>query len=184
MLYLRNADEVKAATQAIIERVKQNFPQARIHGLLVQSMANRAGTQELRIAIEQDEIFGPLIMLGEGDIDWVHETQAAVALPPLNMALARYLVIQAIKSGKIKSGGSLLPLDILALSQLLVRVSNLLIDCPQITRMNIHPLLASGNEFTLLDVTMELMTVTGDPHNRLAIRPYPNELEENYLHQR
>ncbi|CDG16931.1 bifunctional acetate--CoA ligase family protein/GNAT family N-acetyltransferase [Xenorhabdus doucetiae] len=178
MLYLRNADELKTATQAIIERVKQNFPQARIHGLLVQSMANRAGTQELRISIEQDEIFGPLIMLGEGGVDWVHETQAAVALPPLNMALARYLVIQAIKGGKIKSGGSFLPLDIPALSQLLVRVSNLLIDCPQITRMNIHPLLASGNEFTLLDVAMELTPVTGDPRKRLAIRPYPNELEE------
>ncbi|MDX7988370.1 bifunctional acetate--CoA ligase family protein/GNAT family N-acetyltransferase [Xenorhabdus sp. 12] len=178
MLYLRNADEVKTATQAMIERVKQNFPQARIHGLLVQSMANRAGAQELRISIEQDEIFGPLIMLGEGGVDWTHETQAAVALPPLNMALARYLVIEAIKSGKIKSGGSLLPLDIPALSQLLVRVSNLLIDCPQIMRMNIHPLLASGNEFTLLDVVMELALVTGDPHHRLAIRPYPNELEE------
>ncbi|CDG22111.1 conserved protein of unknown function [Xenorhabdus poinarii G6] len=178
MLYLRNADEVRTAAQAIIERAKQNFPQARIHGLLVQSMANRAGAQELRISIEQDEIFGPLIMLGEGGIDWVNETQAAVALPPLNMALARYLVIQAIKSGKIKSGGSLLPLDILALSQLLVSVSNLLIDCPQIIRVNIHPLLASGNDFTLLDVTMELMPVTGDPRKRLAIRPYPNELEE------
>ncbi|WP_047683141.1 MULTISPECIES: bifunctional acetate--CoA ligase family protein/GNAT family N-acetyltransferase [Xenorhabdus] len=178
MLYLRNAREVKTATQAIIERVKQNFPQARIHGLLVQNMANRAGAQELRVAIEQDEIFGPLIMLGEGGIDWVNETQAAVALPPLNMALARYLVIQAIKGGKIKSGGSLQPLDIPALSQLLVRVSNLLIDCPQITRMHIHPLLASGSEFTLLDVTMELTPITGDHRNRLAIRPYPNELEE------
>ncbi|MEX0447959.1 bifunctional acetate--CoA ligase family protein/GNAT family N-acetyltransferase [Xenorhabdus sp. SGI246] len=178
MLYLRNAREVKAATQAIIERVKQNFPQARIHGLLVQNMANRAGAQELRVAIEQDEIFGPLIMLGEGGIDWVNETQAAVALPPLNMALARYLVIQAIKGGKIKSGGSLQPLDIPALSQLLVRVSNLLIDCPQITRMHIHPLLASGSEFTLLDVTMELTPITDDHRNRLAIRPYPNELEE------
>ncbi|WP_416776249.1 bifunctional acetate--CoA ligase family protein/GNAT family N-acetyltransferase [Xenorhabdus budapestensis] len=178
MLYLRNAGEVKTATQAIIERVKQNFPQARIHGLLVQNMANRAGAQELRVAIEQDEIFGPLIMLGEGGIDWVNETQAAVALPPLNMALARYLVIQAIKGGKIKSGGSLQPLDIPALSQLLVRVSNLLIDCPQITRMHIHPLLASGTEFTLLDVTMELAPITADHRNRLAIRPYPNELEE------
>ncbi|WP_340620760.1 bifunctional acetate--CoA ligase family protein/GNAT family N-acetyltransferase [Xenorhabdus siamensis] len=178
MLYLRNAGEVKTATQAIIERVKQNFPQARIHGLLVQNMANRAGAQELRVAIEQDEIFGPLIMLGEGGIDWVNETQAAVALPPLNMALARYLVIQAIKGGKIKSGGSLQPLDIPALSQLLVRVSNLLIDCPQITRMHIHPLLASGSEFTLLDVTMELTPITNDHQNRLAIRPYPNELEE------
>ncbi|MEQ2026875.1 bifunctional acetate--CoA ligase family protein/GNAT family N-acetyltransferase [Xenorhabdus szentirmaii] len=178
MLYLRNANDVRAAAQAIIERVKQTFPQAKIQGLLVQSMANRAGAQELRISIEQDEVFGPLIMLGEGGVDWINETQAAVALPPLNMALARYLVIQAIKSGKIKSGGSLLPLDIPALSQLLVRVSNLLIDCPQIVRMNIHPLLASGNEFTLLDVSMELAPVTGLPHDRLAIRPYPNELEE------
>ncbi|PHM55747.1 bifunctional acetate--CoA ligase family protein/GNAT family N-acetyltransferase [Xenorhabdus sp. KK7.4] len=178
MLYLRTAEEVKTAAQAIVERVKQNFPQARIEGLLVQNMANRAGAQELRIAIEQDEVFGPLIMLGEGGIDWVNETQAAVALPPLNMALARYLVIQAIKSGKIKSGASLQPLDIPSLSQLLVRVSNLLIDCPQITRLNIHPLLASGSEFTLLDVTMELTPITDDPRNRLAIRPYPNELEE------
>ncbi|MDR0217961.1 MAG: bifunctional acetate--CoA ligase family protein/GNAT family N-acetyltransferase [Enterobacteriaceae bacterium] len=178
MLYLRHANEVKTAAQAIIERVKQNFPQAEIQGLLVQNMANRAGAQELRVAIEQDEIFGPLIMLGEGGIDWVNESQAAVALPPLNMALARYLVIQAIKSGKIKSGGLLQPLDIPALSQVLVRVSNLLIDCPQITRMNIHPLLASGSEFTLLDVTMELMPITGNHHSRLAIRPYPNELEE------
>ncbi|WP_340618692.1 bifunctional acetate--CoA ligase family protein/GNAT family N-acetyltransferase [Xenorhabdus entomophaga] len=178
MLYLRNSYEVKTAAQAIIERVRQNFPQARIHGLLVQSMANRAGAQELRISIEQDEIFGPLIMLGEGGIDWIDETQAAVALPPLNMALARYLVIQAIKGRKIKSGGALLPLDIPLLSQLLVRVSNFLIDCPQIARMNIHPLLVSGNELTLLDVTMELTPVTGDPRKRLAIRPYPNELEE------
>ena len=39
-----------------------------------------------------------LIMLGEGGVEWRAEDQAAVALPPLNMNLARYLVIPAIKS--------------------------------------------------------------------------------------
>jgi acetyltransferase len=39
-------------------------------------------------------------MLGEGGVEWRAEDQAAVALPPLNMNLARYLVIQAIKSKK------------------------------------------------------------------------------------
>ncbi|PQQ24330.1 bifunctional acetate--CoA ligase family protein/GNAT family N-acetyltransferase [Photorhabdus hindustanensis] len=178
MLYLRNANEVKASAQAIIERVNQNFPHARIQGLLVQSMANRAGAQELRIAVEQDEVFGPLIMLGEGGIEWSQETQVAVALPPLNMALARYLVIQAIKSRKIKLKGAPQSLDILALSRLLVQVSNLSLDCPQIVRLDIHPLLASGDEFTLLDVSMELSSIEGDPRTRLAIRPYPSELEE------
>ncbi|CFR15785.1 TPA: bifunctional acetate--CoA ligase family protein/GNAT family N-acetyltransferase [Yersinia enterocolitica] len=181
MLYLRTAIEVQRAADDILDRVKRTFPQARIHGLLVQSMANRAGAQELRIAVEQDAIFGPLIMLGEGGIEWHHETQAAVALPPLNMALARYLIIQAVKGGKIRSRGSLQPLDIPGLSRLLVQVSNLILDCPEISRLDIHPVLASGNEFTLLDVSMQLAPVSGDPQARLAIRPYPHELEQKVV---
>lgn len=181
MLYLRTAMEVQRAADDILDRVKRTYPQARIDGLLVQSMANRAGAQELRIAVEQDAIFGPLIMLGEGGIEWHHETQAAVALPPLNMALARYLIIQAVKGGKIRNRGSLQPLDIPGLSRLLVQVSNLILDCPEISRLDIHPVLASGSEFTLLDVSMQLAPVTGDPQARLAIRPYPHELEQTVV---
>ncbi len=48
-LYLRTAAEVQQAADAMIDRVKLAPPQARIHGLLVQSMANRAGAQELRV---------------------------------------------------------------------------------------------------------------------------------------
>ncbi|MGM1326704.1 GNAT family N-acetyltransferase, partial [Klebsiella michiganensis] len=155
MLYLRTATEVQQAADAIIDRVKMTWPQARIHGLLVQSMANRAGAQELRV-----------------------EDQAAVALPPLNMNLARYLVIQAIKSKKVRGRSALRPLDIPGLSQLLVQVSNLIVDCPEIQRLDIHPLLASGHEFTALDVTLTLAPFTGDSESRLAIRPYPQQQEE------
>ncbi len=178
MLYLRTASEVQQAAEAIIDRVKMTWPQARIHGLLVQGMANRAGAQELRVVVEHDPIFGPLIMLGEGGVDWRPNQQAAVALPPLNMNLARYLVIQAIKMDKIRSRSALRPLDIAGLSTLLVQVSNLIIDCPEITRLDIHPLLATGDEFTLLDVTLELAPFEGDADARLAVRPYPHQLEE------
>lgn len=179
MLYLRTATEVQQAADAIIDRVKMTWPQARIHGLLVQSMANRAGAQELRIVVEHDPVFGPLIMLGEGGVEWRPDQQAVVALPPLNMNLARYLVIQAIKSGKIRGRSALRPLDVPGISQVLVQVSNLIVDCPEIRRLNIHPLLASGNEFTLLDVTLQLGKFDGDAETRLAIRPYPYQLEEN-----
>ncbi|HCR4061271.1 bifunctional acetate--CoA ligase family protein/GNAT family N-acetyltransferase [Proteus mirabilis] len=181
MLYLRDSNEVESAAHAIIERVSELYPQAKIQGLLVQSMANRAGSQELRVAIEQDPIFGPLILLGEGGVEWQIETKAAVALPPLNMALARYLVINAIKSGKLQPRSALQPLNILSLSYFLVQVSHLLLDCPQIVRLDIHPLLVSGNDFTLLDVAMELSPIEGDPHQKLSIRPYPNELEETFF---
>jgi len=181
MLYLRTASEVQQAANAIIDRVKMTWPQARIHGLLVQSMANRAGAQELRVVVEQDPVFGPLIMLGEGGIEWRPDQQAVVALPPLNMNLARYLVIQAIKSGKIRGRSALRPLDISGISQVLVQVSDLIVDCPEIHRLDIHPLLASGNEFTLLDVTLQLAPFEGDPDARLAVRPYPHQLEEKVV---
>jgi acetyltransferase len=178
MLYLRTPAEVQQAADAILDRVRQTWPQARVHGLLVQSMANRAGAQELRVVVEQDPVFGPLIMLGEGGVAWRPDEQAAVALPPLNMNLARYLVIQAIKRQKIRGRSALRALDINGLSRLLVQVSNLVVDCPQIQRLDIHPLLASGSEFTLLDVTLQLAEFQGDTDSRLAIRPYPQQLEE------
>ncbi|WP_286809511.1 MULTISPECIES: bifunctional acetate--CoA ligase family protein/GNAT family N-acetyltransferase [unclassified Leclercia] len=178
MLYLRTAAEVQQAADAIIDRVKMTWPRARIHGLLVQSMANRAGAQELRVVVEHDPVFGPLIMLGEGGVEWHPEEQAVVALPPLNMNLARYLVIQAIKSKKIRGRSALRPLDIAGLSQFLVQVSNLIVDTPEIQRLDIHPLLASGSEMTALDVTMDVAAFSGDRESRLAIRPYPQQLEE------
>lgn len=181
MLYLRTASEVQHAAEAIIDRVKMTWPQARIHGLLVQSMANRAGAQELRVVVEHDPVFGPLIMLGEGGVEWRPEEQAVVALPPLNMNLARYLVIQAIKSKKIRGRSALRPLDIAGLSRFLVQVSNLIVDCAEIQRLDIHPLLASGNEFTALDVTLDIAPFEGDRESRLAIRPYPLHLEEKVL---
>ena len=177
MLYLRTASEVQQAADAMLDRVKMTWPQARIHGLLVQSMARRAGAQELRIVVEQDPVFGPLIMLGEGGVEWHAQDQAAVALPPLNMNLARYLVIQAIKGKKIRGRSALQSLDIPGLSQLLVKVSNLIVDCPEIQRLDIHPLLASANEFTVLDVTLEIAPFDGNNESRLAIRPYPRQLE-------
>lgn len=178
MLYLRTPAEVEQAANAILDRVKMTWPQARIHGLQVQSMANRAGAQELRIVVEHDPLFGPLIILGEGGVAWQTEDQTAVALPPLNMNLARYLIIQALKSKKIRGRSTMHPLDIPGLSRQLVQVSNLIVDCPEIRRLDIHPLLASGSEFIALDVTLEIAPYSGSSENRLAVRPYPQQFEE------
>ena len=181
MLYLRTPDEVQLAADAIIDRVKLTSPQARIHGLQVQNMVNRTGDQELRIRVEQDPLFGPIIMLGEGGISWQRDSQAVVALPPLNMTLARYLVIQAIKSGKIRGRNELHSIDIVALSQLLVQVSNLIVDCPQIVQLDMQPILATEKGLTILDASLQLTEFSGNAEDRLAIRPYPHHLEETIL---
>ncbi len=178
MLNLRNPKEVSIASQAILDRVGLSFPDARVDGLLVQSMANRAGALELRVTVRNDPVFGPVILLGEDGTEWNVSRDAAVALPPLNMALARYLVIGALKEGKLKLRGMPDALDVPSLSHFLVTLSQVVIDCPEINELDIHPLLVSGDQLTIVDASLTLNAYTGDINQRLAIRPYPKELEE------
>ncbi|WP_417762547.1 bifunctional acetate--CoA ligase family protein/GNAT family N-acetyltransferase [Shewanella sp.] len=178
MLNLTNADEVRQAAEAITSRVRAANPDARIEGMIVQRMALTAGAQELRVAVINDPVFGPAIMLGEGGSEWEPTRDAAVALPPLNLALARYMVIQGLKTGKVHDRHLPNGLDMMAVCRMLTQISNLIIDCPEIERLDLNPVLASGTTITLLDVNIQLTQQVKDNAARLAILPYPKELEE------
>ncbi|MGE6234249.1 GNAT family N-acetyltransferase [Aeromonas media] len=174
MLNLRTSAEVAQAADAILDRVRQHDPGARIEGLLVQRMARRSGGLELRIRLQQDPVFGPVILLGESGAE-PHEMVAA--LPPLNQALARYQIIGALKNGKIREQASPVRLDIDALAQVLCQLSELLLAFPEIQELDLHPLQACGEEMVTLDARLVLME-EGRQMLPLAIRPYPTELEE------
>ncbi|TFH92488.1 bifunctional acetate--CoA ligase family protein/GNAT family N-acetyltransferase [Vibrio ouci] len=178
MLNLRNSTEVASASDAILDRTKLSYPSANIHGLLVQGMAKLAGGEEIRIKVKHDDTFGPVILLGQGGSEWDESLDAASALPPLNMALARYLIVRAIKNGKIRPQKLPEPMDIHGLSELLVRISQMVVDCPQVHELDIHPVLANGSNFTIIDADLVLKRYEGDAQQRLAIRPYPVEYEE------
>lgn len=174
MLNLRTSAEVAQAADAILDRVRQHDPGARIEGLLVQRMARRSGGLELRIRLQQDPVFGPVILLGESGAE-PHEMVAA--LPPLNQALARYQIIGALKNGKIREQASPVRLNIDALGQVLCQLSELLLAFPEIQELDLHPLQACGEEMVILDARLVLME-EGQQMLPLAIRPYPTELEE------
>ncbi|WP_341666013.1 bifunctional acetate--CoA ligase family protein/GNAT family N-acetyltransferase [Vibrio sp.] len=178
MLNLRNRHEVASAAEAIFDRAEVHYPSANIHGLLIQAMAKLAGGEEIRIKVKTDHTFGPVILLGQGGAEWDESIDATCALPPLNMALARYLVTRAIKEGKIRPQRLPIPMDITKLSELLVRISQMIVDCPQVYELDIHPLLAAGDKFTVIDADMTLKQSQGEAQKRLAIRPYPVEYEE------
>lgn len=176
-LNLMNEDSVDHHAKELLENIHL-YGDVSINGLNVQKMAQTAGKQELRFAMYNDDIFGPVIYIGEGGSKWDLSQDAAVALPPLNTALARYLLISAIKTGKIKDHRALMALDLNALSITLTRLSYLIIDCPEIASLDINPLLVHGDTSTILDVNIHLKTCHDNGISRLAIRPYPRELEE------
>ncbi|MBS4710276.1 bifunctional acetate--CoA ligase family protein/GNAT family N-acetyltransferase [Aeromonas caviae] len=174
MLNLRTSAEVAQAADAILDRVRQRDPGARIEGLLVQRMARRSGGLELRIRLQQDPVFGPVILLGESGAE---PREMVAALPPLNQALARYQIIGALKDGKIREQASPVRLDIDALGQVLCQLSELLLAFPEIQELDLHPLQACGEEMVILDARL-VLAERGQQVLPLAIRPYPTELEE------
>lgn len=174
MLNLRTSAEVAQAADAILDRVRQHDPGARIEGLLVQRMARRSGGLELRIRLQQDPVFGPVILLGESGAE---PREMVAALPPLNQALARYQIIGALKDGKIREQASPVRLDIDALGQVLCQLSELLLAFPEIQELDLHPLQACGEEMVILDSRL-VLAERGQQVLPLAIRPYPTELEE------
>ncbi|WCE32632.1 bifunctional acetate--CoA ligase family protein/GNAT family N-acetyltransferase [Vibrio sp. SCSIO 43137] len=178
VLNLRNPVEVQSAAQSILDGVQLNYPSASVQGLIVQAMASRIGAYELRVKVKSDEIFGPVILLGEGGSDWDESIDAAAAMLPLNMALARYLIIRAIKGNKIRSQKAM-NINIDDLCEFLVRLSQMVVDNPQIHELDIHPLLAVEGSLTILDADLKLRHYQGEANDKLAIRPYPVELEES-----
>ncbi|ACE84415.1 bifunctional acetate--CoA ligase family protein/GNAT family N-acetyltransferase [Cellvibrio japonicus] len=132
----------------------------------------------LRIQVQQDPVFGPVILLGEVASHWSVAKNAVVALPPLNMALARYLVIQALAEGKIRERDHYAPIHLPSLCVLLTRISQMIIDNPRLRGLCINPVLAHGEDIRALDTMIEL--VVDEPLPVLAIRPYPKELEESF----
>ncbi len=174
MLNLRTSAEVAQAADAILDRVRQHDPGARIEGLLVQRMARRSGGLELRIRLQQDPVFGPVILLGESGAE---PRDMVAALPPLNQALARYQIIGALKDSKIREQASPVRLDIDALGQVLCQLSELLLAFPEIQELDLHPLQACGEEMVILDARL-VLAERGQQVLPLAIRPYPTELEE------
>ncbi|WP_404341043.1 GNAT family N-acetyltransferase [Pseudoalteromonas mariniglutinosa] len=176
VLNLNDAQEVEQTAFAMLLRIKHTYPDAHIEGFSLQKMAPRAGANELRIAIKTEANFGPVILLGEAGTG-LEFAQAAVALPPLNMNLAKYLIAAAHDKGVLKERVLPEKVDKYRLCALLTRISQLIVDQPDITSVELNPILASQGQFLVLDATIELNRYQVKANRkRLSIRPYPIEL--------
>ncbi|MFC3031144.1 GNAT family N-acetyltransferase [Pseudoalteromonas fenneropenaei] len=178
VLNLNDGNEVEQNAFAMLLRIKESFPDAEIEGFSLQPMAPRAGAEELRIAIKSEASVGPVILLGEAGTG-LGFAQAAVALPPLNMNLAKYLIAAAHDKNVLKEKALPNKVDKYRLCALLTRVSQLIVDQPDIVSVELNPVLANQGQFLVLDASIGLQRYKPDPRRkRLAIRPYPKELVE------
>lgn len=169
---------VRVAVAGMRDRLTKLNPNARISGFTVQPMARRPGAQELIVGMTCDAQFGPIMLFGQGGEAVEVLEDKAVALPPLNMKLAHELINQTRVSKLLKGFRTQPSVNLEAICLALIQVSHLIIDHPEIVELDINPLLADQDGVLALDARMKLAPTHLPGPARLAIRPYPKELEE------
>ena len=177
-LDLEDADAVRHAATAMLQRVRQLRPDATQLGFSVQAMVRRPRALELIVGAVLDPLFGPVLLFGAGGTAVEVVADRAVALPPLNAPLARALV-QRTRIAKLLAGWrDVPPADIDAVVQVLTTLSQLLADEPRIVEIDINPLLADAAGVVALDARIRVDAAAPGGAARFAIRPYPSQLVE------
>ena len=153
-LKLSSVQEVSDAYTAMMDRVQQRQPEARIEGALVTQMAP-AG-HELIVGMRRDPQFGPLLMFGLGGIYVELLKDVAFRVAPFGRAETLAMIAET-HAGKLLQGlRGQPPADIDAVAEVIERVAQLALDYPQIQEIDINPLIAyqSGQGALAVDVRM------------------------------
>ena len=179
-LDLADEDAVRTAASVMLARLGAMLPAPRVEGFTVQAMVRRPQAHELIVGVSTDPVFGPVILFGQGGIAVEVLADHAIGLPPLNAVLARDMVAHTRVAKLLAGYRNRAPADIEAICRTLVQISQMVIDLPSIVELDINPLLADAGGVLALDARVLLGPIdsAGDGLDRLAIRPYPQALEE------
>ncbi|HWF92910.1 MAG TPA: bifunctional acetate--CoA ligase family protein/GNAT family N-acetyltransferase, partial [Terriglobales bacterium] len=181
-LNLADENAVRLAFRRIETSVTERVGAGHFDGVSVQPMVRTDG-YELILGSSIDSQFGPVILFGSGGQMVEIYCDRALALPPLNTTLAQRLIEQTRIYTALQGVRGRKPVDLMALESLLVRFSQLVLDQPAISEIDINPLVASADGLVALDARIVLY----DKKTKLAqvpkpaIRPYPSEYISTWL---
>jgi acetyltransferase len=182
-LNIGNAAELGEACAAMLARVRELRPDADVQGFTVQRMVTLKHAHELIVGASVDPVFGPVILFGQGGTAVEVLADSALALPPLNTPLA-LAQIGRTRVAKLLRGYRDEPAaDIDAIAQVLVSVSQLLADLPELAELDINPLLVNHEGAVALDARVRVSVQRPAGAAKFAIQPYPQHLVESWIWQ-
>ncbi len=183
-LALANEQAVREATSDILGRARAAKPAARITGVTVHPMILRPKARELIAGVADDPTFGPVIVFGRGGTGVEVINDKALALPPLDLKLARDLIARTRVARMLKAYRNVPAADETAIALVLVKLAQLAADFPQLREADLNPLLADQDGVIAVDARVAVAPVDKvrrgpSGHPRFAIRPYPKEWERH-----
>ena len=178
-LDLEGSEEVRRAASQMLEAIGKANPEAKLSGFSVQEMVHRPRAHELIVGMTEDATFGPVLLFGQGGTAVEVVADKSIALAPLNSVLARDMISRTRVARLLDGYRDVPPTDLNAIAETLVKISELIVDLPQIAELDINPLFADEKGVIALDARIVIRSVGEKGVDRLAIRPYPSELERS-----
>jgi acetyltransferase len=132
----------------------------------------------LIVGISVDQVFGPIVLFGQGGTAVEQVADTAIALPPLNLNLANRLIRRTRAFNLLKGYRDRPAADLGSIALTLVKVAQMAADLADLVELDINPLLAGAQGAIALDARIRVSKASLAPAERLAIRPYPKELEQ------
>lgn len=175
---ISSADLVRTIFNKIMGSAKAHAPNANILGVTVEKMCKNPNNREVMIGVIADQVFGPVIAFGLGGsfVEIIHDR--AIELPPLNQYIAKNLLEQTHASKLLQQFRNMPPVNIDALINILLRVSEMVCELPYIKEMDINPLIVNNETIVAVDarIVVDFPKISTIPYSHMAICPYPSHL--------
>ena len=156
ILDINSKDEVKTAFNTIKDKLAAIGRESEMEGVTIQKMIT--GGVEIIAGVTQDPTFGPLIMFGLGGVQAELLKDIVLRLHPLTELDASEMV-SSIKMASLFEGfRGAPPSDIQAVQDLLLRLSAMVEDIPQIAELDFNPVkvMAEGEGYRVVDARISL----------------------------
>lgn len=182
-LNIDNAQMVKATFSNMMKTIAKKAPEARLEGVTVQKMVDTKDGVELILGIKKDKVFGTVMLVGMGGIYAELLKDRRLEFPPLNEQLAKQM-LQSLKIYPLLTGyrGDK-PKNVNKLIEVLIRLSYLAADYPEIKELDINPLIVTPDNAIALDariiIDQEMLGKNTTDYSHLILRPYPERYMKN-----
>ena len=163
---ISDESSLRQAYNRIISNARKYKKDARIYGVIVEEQVE--GDFELVIGSSYDKIFRQYMMFGMGGTMVEFFKDVSFDFPPLSGVYAHQMV-ESTKIYRLLKNGfrDKQPVEIDKLIDILIDVSRLVVDFPQVRELDINPLLVRGSQIYAVDGRIRLESV--DQKNTILV---------------
>ena len=179
-LDLRTDSELQEAFEKIMHGAKRHNPKAKIRGVTLQPMGPRPDV-ELLVGVKHDPDFGPVILFGMGGVYAEVIEDRTIGLVPLNRLLAKRLMKETKAFVLLQGYRNRPPADLKQLEEMLICLSQLAIDFPEISELDMNPVIVAAGKPLAVDARVKVKSASISTPHHLVISPYPQQYEKRKI---